>query len=104
MPHTEPSYTPRPFPHTVEIDKPEGEPYRIVSVAQPLGESAAPLLDQVLKELEARGETEVQLYIDVATNHFTPDPRLSAAQPRAKEFIVVELELATELLSNPQLP
>jgi hypothetical protein len=98
MPHSDPPYPPQPFPRAVEVDKPEDEAYRIVSVAQPLGESAAPLLRQVLMELTARGETRVQLHVDVATNHFTLDPRLEAPQPHAKDFIVVELALATKLL------
>lgn len=97
MKHVDPSL-PKPFPRAVEVDKPEGGPYRIVSVAQPLGESAAPLLDEVLSELSARGETEVLVHTDVASNHFVADARHSLGETGSREFFVVQLKRAEELL------
>jgi hypothetical protein len=97
MSRTDSSRLAQPFPRTVEVDKPEGEAYRLVSVAPPLGESGAPLLEEVLAELAARGETEVQLHLDVVTNHFVSDPRLDVGQA-TKEFLVLDLALARELL------
>lgn len=88
---------PKPFPREVEMDKPEGEPYRLLSVAPPLGESGAPLLDEVLKGLQMREEDQVQLHLDVIKNHFVPDPSIRIEDENTA-FLTVDLELATRLL------
>lgn len=88
---------PKPFPREVEMDKPEGAPYRLLSVAPPLGESGAPVLDEVLKGLQIRGENQVQLHLDVIRNHFVPDPRI-AVEDESTVFLTVDTELAMRLL------
>lgn len=88
---------PKPFPRAVEVDKPEGEPYRLLSVAPPLGESGAPLLDEVLADLQARREDQVQLHVDVVANHFVDDPRVAVEEAK-KGFLIIDLALAQQLL------
>lgn len=88
---------PKPFPREVEVDKPEDEPYRLLSVASPLGESGAPLLDEVFAGLQVRGENQVQLDLDVVKRHFVPDPHL-AVENATKDFMTVDLTLARRLL------